>query len=122
MPPRAVNVMGRGEPSQCSTDVAPPESAGDAAVVSAACPGAPIACGCASRDARDVCRRECMRLEANKVAAGRMLRLFENPVLALREYNRFVRDLNLSINLHNSVCARYPVLPMTPPGQGSGSS
>ena len=62
-----------------------------------------------------------MRLEANKLAAGRMLRLFDNPVLALREYNRFVRDLNLSINLHNSVCTRYPVPPMAPAGRDTAS-
>ncbi|MFT5448813.1 MAG: hypothetical protein ACI9DC_003998 [Gammaproteobacteria bacterium] len=60
----------------------------------------------------DPCLRESLRLEANKLAATRMLQMFDNPVLALREYNRFVRDLNISINVHNAVCKPYPVRPV----------
>ena len=33
-----------------------------------------------------------------------MLQMFDNPILALREYNRLVRDLNIAINVHNAVC------------------
>ena len=61
----------------------------------------------------DPCLRESRRLEANKLAAARMLQMFDNPVLALREYNRFVRDLNISINVHNSLCKPYPVRPLS---------
>ena len=50
------------------------------------------------------CLRESLRLEANKLAATRMLQMFDNPVLALREYNRLVRDLNIAINVHNALC------------------
>ena len=56
----------------------------------------PLAC--------DPCLRESLRLEANKLAATRMLQMFDNPILALREYNRLVRDLNIAINVHNAVC------------------
>ena len=103
-------VTGRGESAHDGVDAvtAPPVAADTLA--------ASDVCRCASADDREVCRRECLRLEANKVAAERMMRLFENPVLAVREYSRFVRDLNRSINLHNSVCKRYPVLPLKPPG------
>lgn len=50
-----------------------------------------------------------MRLEANKAFATSMLHKCDNPVLAMREYARFARDLNTAINLHNSLCKRYPV-------------
>ena len=69
--------------------------------------------GSADRNPNDnPCLRESLRLEANKLAATRMLQMFDNPVLALREYNRFVRDLNISINVHNAVCKPYPVRPV----------
>lgn len=69
--------------------------------------------GRAAQNANDnPCLRESRRLEANKLAATRMLQMFDNPVLALREYNRFVRDLNISINVHNAVCKPYPVRPV----------
>ena len=61
----------------------------------------------------DPCLRESRRLEANKLAATRMLQMFDNPVLALREYNRFVRDLNISINVHNAVCKPHRVQPLS---------
>ena len=67
-----------------------------------------------ARDARGeeqggACRRESLRLEANKAFAESMLRMSDNPVLAAREYARFARDLNTAINVHNAVCKRYPV-------------
>jgi len=61
----------------------------------------------------DPCLRESLRLEANKLAAIRMLQMFDNPVLALREYNRLVRDLNISINVHNAMCKPYQVRPLS---------
>ncbi len=68
----------------------------------------------APRDANDcdACQRESARLEANKTFATRMLQMSDNPVLAAREYGRFVRDLNAAINVHNAVCKRYPVSPL----------
>ena len=42
-----------------------------------------------------------------------MLQMFDNPVLAVREYQRFVRDLNISINVHNAVCKPHPVRPLS---------
>ena len=65
---------------------------------------------CASQP--DACRRERLRLEANKVAAVRMLHLFDNPVRARREYSKVARDLNAAINLHNALCKPYPVTPL----------
>jgi hypothetical protein len=64
-------------------------------------------------EACDPCLRESLRLEANKLAATRMLQMYDNPVLALREYNRFVRDLNISINVHNALCKPHPVRPLS---------
>jgi hypothetical protein len=61
----------------------------------------------------DPCLRESLRLEANKLAATRMLQMYDNPVLALREYNRFVRDLNISINVHNALCKPHSVRPLS---------
>ena len=61
----------------------------------------------------DPCLRESLRLEANKLAATRMLQMFDNRVLALREYNRFVRDLNISINIHNAICKPHQVRPLS---------
>ena len=57
----------------------------------------------------DACRRESIRLEANKAFAESLLQMSDNPVLAMREYARFARDLNAAINLHNALCKRYPV-------------
>ena len=70
----------------------------------------------------DLCLRESQRLEANKLAATRMLQMFDNPVLALREYKRFVRDLNISINVHNAVCKPHPVRPLSSEGLGLAES
>ncbi|MFT5175346.1 MAG: hypothetical protein ACI8W7_003536 [Gammaproteobacteria bacterium] len=64
-------------------------------------------------EACDLCLRESQRLEANKLAATRMLQMFDNPILAVREYKRFVRDLNISINVHNAVCKPHPVRPLS---------
>lgn len=61
------------------------------------------AAGCAA------CRRESLRLEANKAFAASLLQMSDNPVLGVREYARFARDLNSAINLHNALCKRYPV-------------
>lgn len=59
------------------------------------------------------CLRESLRLEANKAFAASMLHMSDNPVLAVREYARFARDLNTAINLHNAMCKRYPVRRLT---------
>jgi len=61
----------------------------------------------------DACRREFLRLEANKAFAASMLQMSDNPVLAVREYARFARDLNAAINLHNAMCKRCPVQRLT---------
>jgi hypothetical protein len=60
----------------------------------------------------DACRRESARLEANKAFAASMLQMSDNPVLAAREYNRFARDLNAAINVHNAMCKSHPVRPL----------
>lgn len=57
----------------------------------------------------DACRRESLRLEANKAFARSLLQMSDNPVLGVREYARFARDLNTAINLHNAMCKHYPV-------------
>jgi len=72
-----------------------------------------VPCCGGSRESVDACRRERARLEANKVAATRLLQMFDNPVRARREYNRYVRDLNASIRMHNAVCKPYPIAPLS---------
>jgi len=74
-------------------------------------PGADAVTG--GTESCDPCLRESLRLEANKLAATRMLQMYDNPVLALREYNRFVRDLNIAINVHNALCKPHPVRPLS---------
>ena len=46
-----------------------------------------------------------------------MLQMFDNPVRALREYNRFVLDLNIAINVHNAVCKPHRVRPLSTSGK-----
>ena len=72
----------------------------------------PASCCGNSREAQEACRRERARLEANKIAAARLLQMFDNPVLARREYNRYVRNLNASIRAHNAVCKPHPISPL----------
>lgn len=76
-------------------------------------PEAPLADDVARGTECDACRRESLRLEANKAFATSMLHKCDNPVLAVREYARFARDLNTAINLHNALCKRYPVSRLT---------
>lgn len=72
-------------------------------------PDAPPADDAAREAGCDACRRESLRLEANKAFAASMLSKCDNPVMAAREYARFARDLNTAINLHNSLCKHNPV-------------
>ena len=85
----------------------------DAALPTSAAPAPYADASIHGDDSCDPCLRESLRLEANKLAATRMLQMFDNPILALREYKRFVRDLNISINVHNAVCKPHRVQPLS---------
>jgi hypothetical protein len=90
-----------------------PHAAAPGLGAGAGLPDAPPAADIAPAVECDACRRESLRLEANKAFAASLLQMSDNPVLGVREYARFARDLNTAINLHNALCKRYPVTRLT---------
>lgn len=90
-----------------------PYAAGPGTQALAGLPEAPLADDVAQGADCDACRRESLRLEANKSFATSMLHKCDNPVMAAREYARFARDLNTAINLHNALCKNHPVSRLT---------
>ncbi|MGI0015700.1 MAG: RHS repeat-associated core domain-containing protein, partial [Nitrososphaera sp.] len=63
-------------------------------------------------DGSDKCEQERQRLENNKTIGVQGITSIKNPLLRVREYNRFARDFNISVNIHNALCPNHRVEPL----------